>query len=67
MFRGTLNGMTDEIETISEDEYDQQASQTVGRSIDTAVEADFVNDLRAEHFTDNQDEKQYDAEGNPLP
>jgi hypothetical protein len=67
MFRGTLGTMTDEIETISEDEYDRHASSSVGRTIDTATEPDFVNDLRAEHFTDNQEEKRYDEAGNPLP
>jgi len=55
------------IPTISEDEYDKHASETVSRSIDTATEPDFVNDLRAEHFTDNQVEKQYDEAGNPIP
>jgi hypothetical protein len=59
--------MTDEIETIGEGEYDQHANDTVSRTIDTAVEPAFVNDLRAEHFTDNQEEKHYDAAGNPIP
>jgi hypothetical protein len=75
MFRGTLTPMTDEIETISEDDYNQHAvaeqQHDLSRLRNIAPDSDvqrMADELRAAKMpcVGEGGEQQYDADGYPI-